>query len=219
MSSQLIDLSHQVEAGMVTYPGLPGPEISDYLSRAASHERYQGQAEFQIARIDMVANTGTYLDAPFHRFPDGRDVGQLPLATVANLPGIVIALPNGKRALEAADLAPFDLSGRAVLVHTGWSRHWRTPAYGDGDHPYVSRDAAQHLADAGAALVGIDSVNIDSTADSSRPAHTILLSHDIPVVEHLTNLEALAQRPFRFFAVPPPIRGVGTFAIRAFGVL
>ncbi|HEX6098928.1 MAG TPA: cyclase family protein [Thermoanaerobaculia bacterium] len=218
MPVELIDLSHPIEHGMLTYPGLPGPVISDHLSRAASRERYRGQAEFHIGRIEMVANTGTYIDAPFHRFEDALDIGQLPLAGVANLRGVLVQLPEGRRALEVGDVAAMDLRGAALLVHTGWSRHWRSEAYAQADHPYVSRAAAEYLAASGVALVGIDSVNIDDMADASRPAHTLLLRRGIPVVEHLTNLSALADRPFTFFAVPAPVRGMGTFPVRAFGV-
>jgi kynurenine formamidase len=217
MHRELIDLSHPIEAGMVTYPGLPEPVITDHLGRAASRERYGGQAEFHIARIDMVANTGTYLDAPSHRFDGGVDVGQLPLEKLAFLDGVCLRLTE--RALEPEALAGLDLRGRALLVHTGWSRHWRTPAYGGPDHPFVSRAAAEVLAKSGIALVGIDSVNIDDMADLGRPAHTVLLRHSIPIVEHLTNLEALGGRRFAFFAVPAPVRGMGTFSVRAFAAV
>ena len=209
----LIDLSHEIEHGMVTYPGLPAPSISDHLSRETSRERYGGQAEFHIGRIDMVANTGTYLDAPSHRWEEGPDLAGLPLERLAFLRGVRV--PLHERALTAAHLAALDLRGAALLVHTGWSRHWRTDDYGRADHPYVSREAAEFLARSGVALVGIDSVNIDDMADLSRPAHTILLRAGIPIVEHLTNLEAL-EGPFTFFAVPAPVRGMGTFPVRAF---
>lgn len=215
----LIDLSHAIENGMLTYPGLPGPVIADHLSRAASRERYRGEAEFHIGRIEMVANTGTYIDAPFHRFADASDIGQLPLTSVANLRGVLVHLPAGKRALEVEDIAELELRGAALLVHTGWSRHWRSEAYAQAEHPYVSRAAAQQLAESGVALVGIDSVNIDDMADPSRPAHTLLLRAGIPVVEHLTNVGALDDQAFTFFAVPAPVRGMGTFPVRAFALL
>lgn len=217
MSRKLIDLSHQIEHGMITYPGLPAPAISDHLARAESRQRYGGQAEFHIARIEMVANTGTYIDAPSHRFEGGRDIGQLPLEGLAFLPGVLVSLSS--RALIVSDVEGLALKGCALLVHTGWSRHWRTEDYGRADHPYVSREAAAFLAQSGVAVVGIDSVNIDDMADLSRPAHTLLLEAGIPVVEHLTNLEALAGRAFTFFAVPPPVRGMGTFSVWAFGVV
>ena len=217
MSRTLIDLSHEVEHGMVTYPGLPAPAISDHMARAESRERYGGLAEFHIARIDMIANTGTYLDAPLHRFADGKDVAQLPLDGIAFLPGIVV--PLSERALRAEHLRDYDLRGRALLVHTGWSRHFRKPEYAAKDHPFVSREAAEHLAQSGVALVGIDSINIDDIADLSRPAHTLLLQAGIPIVEHLTNLDALGDQPFTFFAVPPRIRGMGTFTVRAFAAV
>jgi arylformamidase len=213
----LIDLSHEIEHGMPTYPGLPAPVISDHLTRAASRERFRGEAEFHIGKIELVANTGTYLDAPSHRFEGEADIAQLPLERLAFLPGIVVRIRG--RALTVDDVATLDLRGRALLVHTGWSRHWRTDAYGGAEHPFVSRDAAAFLAQSGVAVVGIDSVNIDDMADLSRPAHTLLLRAGIPVVEHLTNLDALGDRAFTFFAVPPPIRGLGTFPVRAFAAV
>jgi kynurenine formamidase len=210
----LIDLSHPIEHGMITYPGLPGPVIADHLSRADSAERYRGEAQFQIGRIEMVANTGTYLDAPSHRYEDGADLAGLPLSSIASLRGVLVRLEE--RALRTDHLRGLDLTGAALLVHTEWSRHWRTDSYGAADHPYVSREAAALLAESGVALVGIDSVNIDDMADLSRPAHTLLLRAGIPVVEHLTNLASLAGRDFTFFAVPPRVRGMGTFPVRAF---
>jgi kynurenine formamidase len=218
MQRELIDLSHEVEPGMITMPGLPGPIVSEFLSRADSRRAYRGEAEFHIGRIELVANTGTYLDAPFHRFAGGEDIGQLALSKLAFLPGVVVDLPDGERALRAEHLGGVDVAGRAVLVHTGWSSRWRTPSYAEGA-PYIARDAAEHLVSAGAALVGIDGINIDCMEDPSRPAHTLLLARGIPVVEHLTNLERIAGRPFTFFAVPPPLRGLGTFTVRAFAAI
>lgn len=215
--ARLIDLSHAIEHGMVTYPGLPGPVIADHLSRADSRERYRGEAEFHIGRIEMVANTGTYLDAPFHRFEGAVDIAGLPLAKLAFLRGVLVRLSD--RALRAQHLEGLDLRDAALLVHTDWSRHWRTEAYGNAEHPYVSREAAESLASSGVALVGIDSVNIDDMADPSRPAHTTLLRAGIPIVEHLTNLGELADRAFTFFAVPAPVKGMGTFAVRAFAAV
>ena len=207
---RLVDLSHTIESGMVTYPGLPEPHISDWLSREASRERYGGQAEFRIGRIDMIANTGTYLDTPFHRYADGGDLADLPLTSIADLPGVLT---------DGSDLDSLDVRDRAVLIHTGWSRHWRTEKYGDPDHPFVSKETAELLVRRGAALVGIDCVNIDSAHDLSRPAHTILLRAGIPIVEHLTNLDALTGTAFKFFAVPVKVRGMGTFPVRAFAVV
>jgi kynurenine formamidase len=217
MPRELMDLSHPIEHGMVTYPGLPAPVVTDHLSREASRERYRGEAEFHIGRIEMVANTGTYIDAPSHRVEGAADIAALPLSRLAFLRGVLVQLEE--RALTAGHLAGLDLRDAALLVHTGWSRHWRTDAYGRADHPYVSRDAAEFLVQSGVALVGIDSVNIDDMADMSRPAHTILLRASIPVVEHLTNLDALRGRAFTFFAVPAPVRGMGTFPVRAFAAI
>ncbi len=218
MTARLVDLSHTVRDGLVTYPGLPAPRIRDHLSREASRQHYAPGTEFHIARIEMVANTGTYLDAPSHRFAGAADLAALALGSLAELPGVVVDAPAGRRAVRAGDLPPGELGGCALLVRTGWSRHFGTPRYADG-HPFLTADAAETLVARGAALVGIDSLNIDDTADGSRPVHTRLLRAGIPVVEHLTNLEALPREGFRFFAVPPKVAGMGTFPVRAFARL
>ena len=217
--ARLIDLSHDIEHGMVTYKGLPAPTISDWLSRAASSDRYAQGTTFQIGKIDLLANTGTYIDAPFHRYDDGRDIAGYSLEAIANLPGIVIrATDRGNHAFDASRFRARQLTGRAVLVHTGWDAHWRTDTYSAGRHPFLTRDAAEHLASSGAALVGIDSLNIDDDKDGTRPAHTILLRAGVAIVEHMTNLGALPDGSFRFFAVPPKVRGMGSFPVRAFAI-
>jgi kynurenine formamidase len=214
----LIDLSHTVEHGMVTYKGLPAPLICDFLSRQASRALYAPGTEFQIGKIEMVANTGTYLDSPFHRFAQGKDLSEMPLESLANLDGLVVHLPEGQRALTAEYLRGLELGGKAVLIQTGWARQWRTEGYFEG-HPFVTAEAAELLAAAGAALVGIDSYNIDDTADGRRPVHTTLLGRDIPIVEHLRGLEQLPEAGFRFFAVPVKVKGFGTFPVRAFAAV
>jgi arylformamidase len=217
--AKLFDLSHAVEHGMVTYRGLPAPVVTEHLSREASRSLYAEGTEFQIGRIEMVANTGTYLDAPFHRYGKGKDLSELPLEKLADLEGVKVgAAPGAGRALGPELFEGLALNGRAVLVHTGWSSRWRTEEYFEG-HPFLTRDAARLLADAGVALVGIDSYNIDDTADPTRPAHTILLGAEIPVVEHLRGLDALPAEGFRFFAVPVKVRGMGTFPVRAFAAV
>jgi kynurenine formamidase len=218
--SFLVDLSHVVADGTVTYPGLPAPVIRDHMSRDASRARYAPGTEFQIGRIDMVANTGTYVDAPFHRYADGTDLAGLALERLANLEALVVHHPPGAPpAMDPGAFAAIDPRDRAVLVHTGWDRHWGTPAYGAGGHPFLTRAAAEHLARGGARLVGIDSLNIDDATDGTRPAHTILLGAGIPIVEHLTGLERLPDAGSRFFAVPPKVRGMGSFPVRAFAVV
>jgi len=212
---EIIDLSHAIADGTVTYPGLPGPAITDHLSREASRERYADGFEFQIGRIDMVANTGTYLDTPFHRFPDGHDLSGLDPARVLAVPGVCIDA-TATAAASPDLLDGLELAGRAVLFRTGWDRHWGTDRYGDPVHPYLATGTAERLAAAGAAVVGIDSVNIDGTRTGERPVHTILLAAEIPIVEHLTSLAALPSEGFRFTAVPPKIEGAGTFTVRAF---
>lgn len=203
---------------MVTYRGLPAPVISDHLTRAASRAHYAAGTEFHIGKIEMVANTGTYLDSPFHRYEDGEDLAQLPLSSLADLDGVVVRAADGVRAQDASLFGNVEVEGRAVLVHTNWAAHWGSERYFD-DHPFLTRDAAELLADSGARLVGIDSYNIDDTADASRPAHSVLLRAGIPVVEHLCNLDALPDRGFRFFAVPVKVKGMGTFPVRAFGLI
>jgi kynurenine formamidase len=201
---------------MVTYPGLPGPVICDYLSREASRTRYAPGVEFHIGRIDMVANTGTYIDAPFHRFADAMDVAGLPLDVVAGLEAVVVrAEPGPSRAIGPEVFDGLDLEGKAVLVHTGWSRFWRTERYLAG-HPFLTAKSAEHLLAAGARLVGIDSLNIDDTDDIARPVHSTLLGAEVPIVEHLTHLAAVPAGGFRFFAVPPKVVAFGTFSVRAF---
>lgn len=216
--AKLIDLSHEIEHGMVTYRGLPSPMISDWLSRDASTARYAPGTTFQIGKIELLANTGTYIDAPFHRYADGRDVAGYALEGVADLPGIVVRSRN-TRAIDASHFKGQDAKGKAVLVHTGWDAHWRTHTYSGGQHPFVTKDAAEYLAKAGAALVGIDSLNIDDDKDGSRPAHMILLGAGVAIVEHMTNLAALPDAGFRFFAVPPRVKGMGSFPVRAFARL
>jgi kynurenine formamidase len=209
----LIDLSHPIEDGMVTYKGLPGPHICDFWDREASAAFYEDGATFQIGRIDMVANTGTYLDAPFHRYADGDDLAALDLGRIADLPGVVVR--SGAMAVAPDAFEGVDVAGKAVLVETGWDRHWRTPAYYEG-HPFLTDAAARSLAARGAALVGIDSHNIDDTRAPRRPVHTVLLGAGILICEHMTNLSALPGEGFRFTAVPPKIAGMGTFPVRAF---
>ena len=211
----LIDLSHTVEHGLETYRGLPAPIICDYLSREASRERYAPGTEFHIGRIDMVANTGTYLDSPFHRFADGRDLSELALEELADLDAVVVRVSGTDRAVDRDAFDGLDVKGRAVLVHTGWDRHWTTDAYFEG-HPYLTEAAAMALAEGGAVLVGIDSLNIDDTADLRRPVHTTLLGADIPIAEHLCGLAAVPSTGARFFAVPVKVRAFGTFPVRAF---
>ncbi len=201
---------------MTTYPGLPGPIICDYLSREASRARYAPGVEFQIGKIEMVANTGTYIDAPFHRYADGIDLAQLPLESLADLDAIVVRVPAAAgRAVDRAVFEPLELEGKAVLVQTGWDAHWRTEQYLSG-HPFLTGDAAEYLASQGVVLVGIDSLNIDDTADSGRPVHSMLLAAGIPIVEHMCDLSRLPERDFRFFAVPAKVAGFGSWPVRAF---
>ena len=211
----LVDLSHDVEDGMITYKGLPAPVVCDYLSREASREHYAPGTEFQIGEIKMVANTGTYVDAPFHRYREGKDLSELPLGSLADLDAVVVRPAAGRRPVDRDAFAGVDVGGKAVLVHTGWDVNWRTDAYFEG-HPYLTGEAAEYLVRAGATLVGIDSYNIDDTADGSRPVHTALLGEEIPIVEHMRGLGGLPDAGARFFAVPVKVKGFGTFPVRAF---
>jgi arylformamidase len=215
----LVDVSHVVEHGMTTYKGLPAPLICDFLSREQSRSHYAEGTEFHIGKIEMVANTGTYLDSPFHRYANGKDLSELPLNRLANLEGVVIRADLLKsRAISRAAFKDYELRGKAVLVRTGWDAHWRTDQYFEG-HPYLTRDAAEYLVESGVALVGIDSLNIDDTGDLTRPAHSVLLAADVPIVEHLRGLGQLSDSCFRFFAVPVKVKSMGTFPVRAFGLV
>jgi len=219
MTQQLIDVSHVVEHGMVTYKGLPAPIICDFMSREASKEVYAEGTDFHIGKIEMVANTGTYVDAPFHRYADGKDLAQLPLSSLANLEGVTIRVPEGYgRSVYPDLLANLQLRGKAVLFDTGWSQYWKSEQYFEG-HPFLTSETAQFLKGAGVAMVGIDSLNIDDTEDWNRPVHTVLLGNDIPIVEHLTNLHGLPDAQFRFFAVPVKVKAFGTFPVRAFAAV
>jgi len=201
---------------MLTYRGLPGPVIGDHLTREASRPLYAGGTTFQIGKIEMVANTGTYVDAPFHRWEDGADLSQLPLASLAGLDGVCVAAPYARGLAVTEDLLEDKkIEGRAVLFFTGWSAFWGTPSYFHRSS-HLTSQAASLLVSRGAAIVGIDAHNIDDTDDGTRPAHSILLGAGIPVVEHLCNLEGLPASGFRFFAVPVKVKGMGTFPVRAF---
>jgi arylformamidase len=216
---KLVDLSHTIEHGMITYKGLPGPVITDHLSREQSRASYAEGTEFQIGKITMVANTGTYLDTPSHRFANGKDLAGLDLSSLAELPGVVVgATGMPGRGISRAAFGDVDVRGKAVLVHTGWDVHWRTDRYSEG-HPFLTEDAAAHLRSSGAVLVGIDSFNIDDTADKRRPVHTTLLGAGIPIVEHLRGLGQLPASGFRFSAVPAKVKGMGTFPVRAYATL
>ncbi len=220
---RLVEISHEIAPGMVTYPGLPGPVVSEFLSREASRSRYAPGTTFLIARVDMVVNTGTYVDAPFHRFEDGADIGSLPLEKLADVEGVVVdaSKRSGRgrgRGIGPSAFSGAALEGRAVLVRTDWSRNWGTPAYFEG-HPFLTAEAARVLAAAKPALVGIDSLNIDDTSGGERPAHTALLAAGIPILEHLCRLDALPSSGFRLHACPAPFRNVGSFPVRAYAVV
>jgi arylformamidase len=215
----LVDLSHVISDGMTTYPGLPGPLICDFLSREGSRAHYVEGTEFQIGRIELVSNTGTYVDVPFHRYADGVDLADQELRPLAGRPIVVVDVTSTPtRGIGAAVFDELDVAGSAVLIRTDEDRHFGTERYGSNEHPFLTHDGAERLREAGAALVGIDAVNIDDMADTARPAHTILLGAGIPICEHLTRLEA-ASDGARFFAVPPRFRGVGTFPVRAYAEL
>lgn len=218
-AATLIDLSHTIEDGMITYQGLPAPLICDHLSREQSRSLYAAGTEFQIGKVTMVANTGTYIDSPFHRFADGVDIAGLGLSALAGLDTVVVHVDGmSGRAIPAEAFGAADVHDKAVLVHTGWARHWRTDRYFE-NHPFLTAAAAEYLQQAGAKLVGIDSCNIDDTTDGRRPVHTVLLGAGIPIVEHLRGLEQLPESGARFTAVPPKVHGMGTFPVRAFATI
>lgn len=217
-----VDLSHQIENGKVYYKGLPAPVICDYLSREDSRALYEPGTEFHIGKVELVGNTGTYIDCPFHRYADGRDTAAMPIERFVDVPALVVrateAAGREGRAIGARWFEGFDVRGKAVLVHSGWDVHWQTDRYFEG-HPHLTADAAAYLRDAGALLVGIDSMNIDDTDGGTRPVHSILLREEILIAEHLTRLDALPESGFTFTAVPPKLVGVGTFPVRAFATI
>ena len=211
----LVDLSHTITTGLKTYKGLPAPVICDYLSREESRQFYEPGTEFQIGKIEMVTNTGTYIDAPFHRYAHGHDLSEISPDQFMELQGIVIRVPyTSELAVTAAHLHGYELRGRAVLIQTNWDEHWDTERYYEG-HPFLTADAAEYLRDCAVRLVGIDSHNIDDTSGKSRPVHTILLGAGILIVEHLCQLRLLPDEGFIFSAIPPKFKGVGTFPVRA----
>jgi kynurenine formamidase len=214
-----VDLSHEIVHGMTTHPGIPAPAISTFLTHEASAARYAPGTTFEIGRIDLVANTGTYLDTPAHRFPGRADLSGIDLEQVVDLDGVLIDCRRREGpAIGPEAFAGVAVAGRAVLVATGWDAHWGTPSYLAGN-PFLTEAAARHLVGAGAALIGIDSLNVDSLEDPRRPAHTVILDAGVPLVEHLTGLERLPPDGWRFFAAPPRIRGMATFPVRAFALL
>jgi arylformamidase len=211
----LIDLSHTVEEGLVTYKGLPAPVICDFLSREASKEIYADGTTFQIGKIEMCSNTGTYLDSPFHRYESGKDLSELDLESLAALEGVKIKIGLDVTAIDASYFEGIEVRGKAVLIQTDWSRHWNTEQYYEG-HPFLTADAAEHLKQNGAKLVGIDTYNIDDVSGKERPVHTILLGAEILIVEHMCALESVPESGFEFYAVPVKVKGFGTFPVRAF---
>jgi len=215
---KLIDLSHTIEDGLVTYKGLPAPIICDFLSREASKDMYQEGTSFHIGKIEMCSNTGTYLDSPFHRFEDGDDLAELAIESVASLDAVKVVIPATVTAIGPEYFQNINMLGKAVLIQTNWSMHWNTEKYYEG-YPYLTEDTAQYLRNSGAILVGIDSYNIDDISGNTRPVHTILLGSDILIVEHMCNLAAVPEKGFKFYAVPIKVKGFGTFPVRAFAEL
>jgi arylformamidase len=217
----MVELSHVIRDGMPTYPGWPGPSVTEWLTREASQARYAEGTSFHVGQVSMIGNTGTYVDMPSHRWADGVDLAGMPLNRLADLPGIVVRIPD-VRAIDRPLIAPYEVRGRAVLLHTGWDRHFGTDRYGDPAHPHLTGSAAEWLVAEGAALVGIDSVNLDDDSPAAaglRPAHSALLRAGIPVVEHLCGLDQLPANGFRFTAAPPRIAGMDSFPVRAFAVI
>lgn len=218
IGSRFVELSHVVEDGMPPFPGLPSPRIGPILDHEASRPRYRGEAEFYLGKVEMAGNTGTYVDAPFHRYRDGVDLAGLPLERLADLPGVVLDCSGQAERALTVDWSGRDVHGAAVLVRTGWDRRWGMPAYWEPG-PYLDEATVRRLLDAAPALVGVDFWNVDDTDDPKRPAHSLLLGAGIPIVEHLCNLRAVPETGFRFFAPPVPLRGGASFPVRAFAIV
>ncbi len=212
---KLIDLSQTIEDGLITYKGLPAPIICDFLSREESKKHYADGTTFQIGKIEMCSNTGTYLDSPFHRYEEGKDISELDLDALANLEGVKVIVNEELTVITESAFENIDVKGKAVLIQTNWSRHWNTEQYYE-DHPYLTESAAEFLRDNGAVLVGIDTYNIDDVSGKERPVHTTLLGAEILIVEHMCNLSSVPNTGFKFYAVPVKVKGFGTFPVRAF---
>jgi arylformamidase len=219
MKRRYIDLSHPIEDGLITYKGLPAPIVCDYLSREDSRKFYEPGTEFQIGKIEMVSNTGTYLDTPFHRYREGKDLSEIALEALVDLEGVIVRAPHTEKlAITEMEFANVDVAGKAVLVQTGWSEFWNTERYFEG-HSFLTEEAARYLVEAGAKLVGIDSHNIDDTSGNRRPVHSTLLGAEVLIVEHLCDLDKVPDGEFSFTVLPPKFRGVGTFPVRAMAVI
>ncbi|MDB3936487.1 cyclase family protein [Granulosicoccus sp.] len=211
----LIDLSHTIEDGLITYKGLPAPIICDFLSREESKKHYADGTTFQIGKIEMCSNTGTYLDSPFHRYEEGKDISELDLESLASLEGVKITINADETAISESCFKNADVQGKAVLIQTNWSKHWNTEQYYE-NHPYLTERAADILRDNGAVLVGIDTYNIDDVSGNERPVHSTLLGAEVLIVEHMCNLNSVPDTGFRFYAIPVKVKGFGTFPVRAF---
>jgi kynurenine formamidase len=214
----IVELSQVIRDGMITHSGLPGPKVGVHVSWADSRGMYAPGTEFIIGKIEMVANTGTYVDTPMHRFPDGADLSRTPLSKLVDLDGVVLRVGD-TRVIDRELLLPLDVSGKALLIETGWDRHWGTDTYISGRHPFLTKEAAEWLVENNVVLAGIDSMNIDDTTDGTRPAHTALLAAGIPIVEHMTSLNQLPSQGFRFHAAPPAIEDMATFPVRAYAII
>jgi arylformamidase len=218
-TGRLVELNHVIRAGLTTYPGLPGPVITPYQTRRASRQHYALGTEFAIDKLTLVGNTGTYLDAPYHRYPDGADLSAISLEQTVDLPAVVVRVAGApQQGIDVGALAALDVHAAAVLLHTGDDARFGTPAYSQNRH-FLTRAGASWLVAHGAALVGIDALNIDDTADAERPAHSLLLAAGIPLVEHLTGLGQLPPTGARFTALPLRIEATGTIPVRAFARL
>ncbi|MEM7305163.1 MAG: cyclase family protein [Planctomycetota bacterium] len=216
----LIDLSHPLEDGVHTYPNLPAPKISDYRTHAETAPDYAPGVGFHFGKVEMLGNTGTWVDAPYHRYEDGADLAELPLERLADLDALVLRPDLSRGPAIGPELFRGQrLRGRAVLVVTGWSRHWATPTYAAGGHPFLTRAAAEALLEGGCAFLGVDALNVDDTDDGERPVHSLLLAEGVPIGEHFTNLDALPTEGARLHAAPVKARGLGTFPVRAYAVL
>jgi arylformamidase len=213
-----IDLSHIIEDGMITYKGLPAPLICDFMSREESKAKYEPGTQFVITKIEMVANTGTYIDSPFHRYAEGLDISELSLADLAQIECVVIRVDQSVLSIGPDHFENVDFRDRAVLVHTGWARYWRTDAYFE-NHAHLTEKAALKLVEGGARVVGIDSYNIDSIATGARPVHSVLLRRGIPIIEHMCNLDAVPERGAFLTAAPVAVKGMGSFPVRAFATV
>lgn len=217
-----IDLSHSIENGTVTYPGDPPALIELTLDRKLTSKLNGGgtTSGVEINTIKMVSTSGTYIDAPYHVFEDGKKIKDYPIEKLVNLPSIVVKIPENRNYFDVQDISGINVKGKAVLFFSGHDKFFMTPEYGK-NAPYLTIELANILVEKGAIFVGIDSPLIDNMEKQSElgiPVHYKLLGADIPICEDLANLELLPTDGFTITALPAKV-ALESFPARVFATV